>query len=203
MKMGRFLAPFSLSGTVIALIVIQLALVSAFAAKYVYQRWTCPLGWTRAVGADPEASMHGRYLRLRLTVDGCQSTLPSAKLATFPRDVNGAVKPGQYVLRPEPQPAHFNAWLKVVNNMLVAVRVEGQEDATMGEGITAMPGTPCDQMSLDAPVDFFLPRHTKSPLPLKSGQELWIEVTVPPKGPPRPIQLALKQDGVWKPLAYE
>ena len=34
--------------------------------------------------------MRGRYLSLQLTVDGCQSTLPSAKQADFPRDVNGA-----------------------------------------------------------------------------------------------------------------
>jgi hypothetical protein len=203
MKIGRLSFPFSLSGAVIALIVIQLALVSAFAAKYLYQRWTCPLAWTRAVAQDPQTPMHGRYLRLQLMVDGCQSTLPSAKLATFPRDVNGAVKPGQYALRPEPQPAYFNAYLKVVNNKLVAVRVEGQEDSTIGEGITAMPGTSCDQMSVDAPVDFYLARHTPSPLPLKPGQELWVEVTLPPKGTPQPVQLALKQDGVWKPLGYE
>ena len=179
MKMGRFSIPFSLSGTVSALIVIQLALASCFAAKYVYQRWTCPRAWTRAVVGDQQTPMHGRYTRLRLMVDGCQSTLPSAKLATFPRDVNGAVKPGPYVLRPEPQPAYFHAYLKVMNNKLVAVRVEGQEDATIGEGITTMPGTSCDQMSLVAPVDFFLPRHTPNPLPLKPGQSLWIEVTVP------------------------
>ena len=203
MKMGRFSIPFSLSGAVLALIVVQLALASSFAAKYFYQRWTCPRAWTRAVGADPDVSSHGRYLRLRLMVDGCQSTLPSAKLATFPRDVNGAVKPGPYVLRPEPQPAYFNAYLKVVNNRLVAVRVEGQEDAAMGEGITAMPGTSCDQMNLDDSVDFLYPKHTHSPLPLKPGQELWVEVTVPPKGPPRPLQIALKQDGAWKPLGYE
>ena len=204
MKIGRFSIPFSLSGAAIALIVIQLALVSAFAVKYLYQRWTCPLAWTRAVGADPEASTHGRYLRLLLMVDGCQSTLPSAKLATFPRDVNGAVKPGPFVLRPQsPQPAYFNAYLKAVNNKLVAVRVEGQEDPAMGQGITAMPGTPCDQMRLDAPLDFLLARHTPSPLPVKPTQELWVEVTVPPEGPPQPVQVAVKQDGAWKPLGYE
>ena len=102
MKIGRV----SFSGAVVAMIVIQLALVSCFAAEYLYQRWTCPRAWTRAVGADPDVSTHGRYLRLRLMVNGCQSTLPSAKLAAFPRDVNGAVKPGHYVLRPEPQPAY-------------------------------------------------------------------------------------------------
>jgi hypothetical protein len=58
-------------------------------------------------------------------------------------------------------------------------------------------------MHLDSGVDFYIPEHAASPLPMKAGQELWIEVTVPPKGAPRPIQLAVKQDGVWKPLAFE
>ena len=35
------------------------------------------------------------------------------------------------------------------------------------------------------------------------GHELWIEVTVPPKGPPRPLQLAEKENGVWKPLTLQ
>jgi hypothetical protein len=199
MKIGRC----TFSGVSLALLVIQLALVSLIAATYLYERWRCPRVWVRAAAYDPELPMRGRYLSLQLTVDGCQSTLPSAKLATFPRDVNGAVKPGQYVLRAEPQPAYFRAWLKVVNNKLVAVRVEGQEDLTAGEVVSATPGARCDEMRLDSPVNFYIAEHAQSPLPLKPGQELWIEVTVPPKGPPRPMQLALKQDGVWKPLAYE
>jgi hypothetical protein len=144
--------------------------------------------------------MRGRYLSLQLTVDGCQSTLPSAKFATFPRDVNGAVKPGPYVLRPHP--VTFRADLKVQNNQLVALRVEGQEDPNVGEEISAAPGAPCNQIQLSDPVDFYIADTAKSPLPLQLNQELWIEVTVPPTGPPRPLQLALKDNGVWKPLDF-
>jgi uncharacterized membrane-anchored protein len=197
MKIGRF----TLSGISAALLIIQLALVSLIAAKYLYQRWTCPRVWTRAAAIDPQLPMRGRYLSLQLTVDGCQSTLPSAKLATFPRDVTGAIKPGPFVLRP--QATEFRANLKGENNKLIAVRVEGQEDLTEGEEVAAEPGAPCDQMQLESGVDFYIAERAQSPLPLKPGQELWIEVTVPPKGPPRPIQLALKQDGAWKPLAFE
>jgi hypothetical protein len=196
MKIGRF----TLSGVSIALLVFQLAVVSSIAAKYAYQRWRCPRVWTRAAAIDPALPMRGRYLNLQLAVDGCQSTLPSARLATFPRDVNGSVKPGPFVLRP--QAVYFRANLKVEDNKLVALRIEGQEDGKAGEQVSAMPGAPCDQMRLDSGVDFFIADRAESPLPLKPGQELWIEVTVPPKGPPRPIQLALKQDGAWKPLAF-
>ena len=197
MKISRF----TLSGVSVALLIIQLLIVSSIAGKYLYQRWRCPRVWTRAAAIDPSLPMRGRYLSLQLTVDGCQSTLPSAKLATFPRDVNGAIKSGPYVLRP--QPVDFHANLKVENNKLVALRIEGQEDSTTGEEISAMPSAPCDQMHLTDGVDFYIADTAKSPLPLQPGQELWIEVTVPPKGPPRPLQLALKQDGAWKPLAFE
>ncbi len=201
MKISRF----ALSGVSVALLVIQLLVVSSVAGKYLYQRWRCPRVWTRAAAIDPSLPMRGRYLSLRLTVDGCQSTLPSAKLATFPRDVNGAIKSGPYVLRP--QPVEFRANLKVINNKLVAVRPEGQEiggqeDSSAGEQISAAPGTSCDQMRLADGVDFYIAGTAHSPLPLQPGQELWIEVTVPPKGPPRPIQLAIKDNGVWKPLAF-
>jgi len=197
MKIGRF----TLSGVSIALLVFQLLLVSSIAGKYLWQRWRCPNVWTRAAAIDPELPMRGRYLLLQLTVDGCQSTLPSAKLATFPRDVTGAVKPGPYVLRP--QPITFRANLKVENNKLVAVRPEGQEDPATGQEISVMPSAPCGQMSLADGVNFYIPDTARSPLPLQPGQELWIEVTVPPTGPPRPIQLALKDNGVWKALAFQ
>ncbi len=197
MKIGRF----TFSGVSIVLLVFQLLVVSSVAGKYLWQRWRCPSVWTRAAAIDPELPMRGRYLALQLTVDGCQSTLPSARFATFPRDVTGAIKPGPYVLRP--QPVEFRASLRVQNNQLVALRVEGQEDPALGEDVSAAPGAPCDQMQLSDPVDFFIADTAKSPLPLQPSQELWIEVTVPPSGPPRPLALALKDNGAWKPLAFQ
>ena len=199
MKIGRF----TLSAASLALLIIQLAIVSTVAAKYLYQRWTCPRVWTRATAVDPNLPMRGRYLALQLTVDGCQSTLPSAKDAAFPRKVDGTVQLGPYMLRQNTN--WFRANLKVVNNTLVAVRPEGQEiagqeDSSAGQEIEGNAGAPCDQMQLDSATDFFISDTARSPVPLKPGQELWIEVTVPPKGPPRPLQLALKENGVWKPL---
>jgi hypothetical protein len=198
MKIGRF----SLSAASLALLIVQLLLVSAIAAKYLYQRWTCPRVWARTVAYDPELPMRGRYIQSQLVVDGCQSTLPSAKHATFPRDVNGAVRPGPYFMRPAGTVA-FQAELKVESNKLVAVQIQDPRRADLGQSVSASPGSQCDQMRLDQPVDFYLAEHAQSPVPLKPGQQLWIEITIPPKGPPRPIQLALKDNGVWKPLAFE
>ena len=60
-----------ISGASVALLVIQLALVCSVAAKYLYQRWSCPRVWTRTVAYDPELVMRGRYLSLQLDVHGC------------------------------------------------------------------------------------------------------------------------------------
>ena len=72
-----------------------------------------------------------------------------------------------------------------------------------GQQVIAVPGTACDQMILYQPVPFYVAERTIEPSHLKAGQELWMEVTVPPAGPPRPLQLALKDNGAWKPLASQ
>jgi uncharacterized membrane-anchored protein len=191
-----------LSKTSIVLLVIQLALVSSIAAKYLYQRLTCPRVWTRADAYDPELVMRGRYLSLQLTVDGCQSTLPSALHANFPRNTDGTTKPTGFTVTNQSR-VEFKAKLKVENNKLVAIRIPEADLKSKGVDVSAMPGAACDALRLDEPVDFYIAEHAADPSRLSKGQELWIEVTVPPKGPPRPIQLALKQDGAWKPLAFE
>jgi len=191
-----------LARTSIALLAIQLALVSAVAAKYLYQRFACPRVWTRAAMYDPELLMRGRYLSLQLTVDGCRSTLPSARQAVFPRNSDGVQGGNTFTVAPG-QGVHFPAQLKVEGNRLVAIRIPEPDSSNPGLTVSAWPGTSCENMRLDAPVDFYIAEHAASPAPLKAGQELWIEVTVPPLGPPRPLQLALKDGGAWKPLAFE
>ena len=190
------------SKTSIVLLVIQLALVSSIAAKYLYQRSTCPRVWTRTAAYDPEMVMRGRYLSLRLTVDGCQSTLPSALHAIFPRNTDGTTRKGGFHVNWQGA-VRFRAKLKVEGNKLLAIRIPEADLTSKGVDVTAWPDSACDAMRLDEPVDFYIAEHAVDPTPLQPGQELWLEVTVPPLGPPRPIQLALKQDGAWKPLAFQ
>jgi hypothetical protein len=196
------LAGINVSAKSIALLIIQLALVSSIATKYLYQRSSCPHVWTRTVAYDPELVMRGRYLSTQLLVDGCQSTLPSAKQATFPRNINGVPDGSRYAIT-APQAIHFPAKLAVQNNKLVAIRLPDSDENPAGQLVAAWPKSSCEDLRLDEPVNFYIPEHAQSPLPLKNGDELWIEVTVPPNGPPRPLQLALKENGVWKPLAFQ
>jgi uncharacterized membrane-anchored protein len=186
----------------VALLVIQLLLVSSIAAKYLYQRTTCPKVWVRTAAYDPDMVMRGRYLSLRLTVDGCQSTLPSALHADFPRNSDGTPRKGGYRINWRGD-VQFSAKLKVENNKLIAIRIPEADENTKGVNVSAMPNSACDAMRLDQPVDFYISEHAADPSRLNAGEELWIEVTVPPIGPPRPIQLALKQNGSWKPLAFQ
>lgn len=192
-----------LAKTSIVLLVIQLALVSSIAAKYFYQRSTCPRAWTRAAAYDPNMVMRGRYLSLRLTVDGCQSTLPSALRATFPRNADGTTKPTGFTVNDDHFPITFRANLKVEKNRLLAIRIPEADLRSKGVDVTALSGSSCNDLRLDEPVDFYIAEHAADPSALRQGQELWIEVTVPPKGPPRPLQLALKDNGAWKPLAFQ
>lgn len=186
----------------VILLVFQIVLVCSIAAKYLYQRWTCPRVWTRAVAFDPSLPMRGRYLSLQLVVDGCQSTLPSAKQAQFPRAFDGTQGGNRYSVR-SMENFQFPAKIALRENKLVAIRIPDPEGRHPGELIVAAPGAPCEDMRLFRPVDFYIPEHASDPTGLKPGQELWIEVTLPTQGPPRPIQLALKESGAWHPLAFQ
>ena len=51
----------------------------------------------------------------------------------------------------------------------------------------------------EEPVLVFISEHADLPN-LKMHEEMWVEVAVPAKGPPRPIRLGIKKDGVLTPL---
>ncbi len=53
---------------------------------------------------------------------------------------------------------------------------------------------------LAEPVAFFISEHVPDPSRRPPGEELWVEVSVPRRGEPRPIRLAVKKDGILTPL---
>lgn len=215
MRFGKLSIPLAS----IVVLAVQLALVCSIAAKYLYQRYTCPRVWVPTVTYDPDLVMRGRYLSVLIPVDGCQSTLASAEDMVMPRDLNGVLAGKRYTISNGViLPIRFKARLKVDGNRLLAIRVPESEESYVGQWVSAAPGTACDAMRLEDRVNFYLPEHARDPTPAWRGHwdaarfrwisepnapELWVEVTVPPKGPPRPIQLAVKDNGVWKPVAFE
>ena len=46
------------------------------------------------------------------------------------------------------------------------------------------------------PVAFFIPEHIPDPSVRAPGEELWVELTLPKQGPPRPIRLGARKNGV-------
>jgi hypothetical protein len=54
--------------------------------------------------------------------------------------------------------------------------------------------------TLAEPAAFFIPERVPDPSRRVPGEDLWVEVSVPGAGPPRPIRLGVKKDGVLTPL---
>jgi hypothetical protein len=162
---------------------LQLVLVLSIAAKYAWERHTCPRVWTRAVQFDPQQPVRGRYLALNLRANACglpanSSTTGFTPNMPYPSGLN---------------PTHVHSWNVIPlakNGKLTAVPADPQNPAEASI-LTLRDGLPCEAAQLSSSTEFFIPEHANSPFPLPPGQELWAEVTVPSSGPPRPIQLAL------------
>ncbi|MDO8502713.1 MAG: hypothetical protein Q7S20_12800 [Gemmatimonadaceae bacterium] len=55
---------------------------------------------------------------------------------------------------------------------------------------------------LEQPLAYFIPEHVTDPSRRAAREELWVEVTIPRRGAPRPIRLGVKKDGVLTPLEF-
>ncbi len=121
-----------------------------------------------------------------------RATMPRVWVLTAPYDPSLPIR-GRYVslrlLIDAPgfdSNQYSHARLEVRNGKLTAVVAQDGELIQNGR--------------LFAPVDYFIPEHADDPSQRPAGEELWVEVTVPPKGPPRPIRLGTKKSGVLTPL---
>jgi hypothetical protein len=179
----------------VLLLLVQLVVVSSVAAKYLYERRTRPRVWARATQYDPNLPLRGRYLALQLLVDACQLPRDPAHFQEFgPYGVHSARKMSGYW--------SWNVSLKVANGHLVPVVQDHLKSSADTFQLELAEDRPCDRASLTPSSEFFIPDRAQSPFPLKQGQELWVEVTVPPSGPPRPIQLALSTNSGFQTLSF-
>ena len=107
----------------LVLAVVHVALVAMLGGKLLYERRTLPREWIETQPVDPDAPLRGRYVQLRLMMEG------------------GPVVP------------------------------------------------------------FFIPEHVPDPSVRAPGETLWAEVTLPERGPPRPIRVGVRRgDGPIEPL---
>jgi hypothetical protein len=96
--------------------------------------------------------------------------------------------------------------LRAENDQLVAVPDPKAGTAFGGSGFWfEMMGPRGQQVpTLIELLAFFIPEHVQDPSVRSQGEELWVEVTLPKKGPPRPIRLGVKKgDGPITPLALD
>jgi hypothetical protein len=156
----------------------QLALVASLAAKYAMDRATLPRVWAQTVGYDPSLPIRGRYVSFRLLVSTDDANGSPQNIGREMHDVTLDVKDGHLVANPADHSTglHVSRW-----------RIN------QGREVTA----------LMEPVAFFLPEHAVDPSVRRAGEELWVEVTVPKTGPPRPIQLAIKREDAFTPLGVK
>lgn len=125
--------------------------------------------------------------------------LPRVWAKTAPVDPNLPIR-GRYVslrLEVESSAQQTEGWqsvqLGIQNSRLVASPV----DKETGVRILRFRDRP---WTLAEPVAFFIPEHVSDPSFRASGEELWVEVSVPNSGPPRPVRLGVKKNGVLTPL---
>jgi hypothetical protein len=168
-------------GLVIA--VIHVGLVTSLGAKLLYDRATRPRVWALAAPYDPNLPIRGRYVSLQLVVE--------------PRGIR-ETRPGVFTLE-----------------QAATLRVEG--DKLVAEGSSQARGYSASDLHvlfirrqeqtlavLHERVAFFIPEHVPDPSIRPPGEELWAEVTIPKKGPPRPIRLGVKKgDAPIVPLEFE
>jgi hypothetical protein len=162
------------------LAVLHLALVASLAGKYLIDRNTLPRGWVRVQPYDPELPIRGRYVQLRLEtrLDGALTTDEAAQKS--------------------PRPYGFwtgPARLEIDRAGLILKRDERGKQLWVG----ATDG----HYFLSEPVAYFIPEKVADPSQRPAGEELWVEVSVPRKGPPRPIRLGVRRGGVVRPLRVE
>ena len=170
----------------IALIVIQCMLVSSIAGKYLYERATLPRVWVPTAQYDPDLPMRGRYLALSPVVNVCGLGFMPPSDNKSPHWFDGS-----------------EVRLVARDGTLVAEDAKGRLPRGDCQRVMLTDRTPCERASVSPAINYFVPENAKSPFPLKPGQELWVEVTVPPSGPPRAIQLALSDNGKWQVLKFD
>jgi len=149
---------------------LHVSIVTSLGAKLLVDRATRPRVWVRTAPFDPNLPIRGRYVRLRIEAD------PSTDFSGDSRFVPIAlsVKDGRLAAARDPKSTKIYARLDQRGGAPIAVLLE--------------------------PVAYFIPEHVTDPSIRQPGEELWVEVTVPRAGAPRPIRLGVKKDGAITPL---
>jgi hypothetical protein len=166
----------------------HVAIVASLGGKLMIDRASYPRVWARTAPVDPNLPIRGRYVRLRLeAVIGEGLELGGQETA------GEAAGPGRTARQ---APANVRVRLAAIDDELVALPEAGQA----GLWAQARSRDDVEVAVLTTPLAFFIPPDVADPSRREAGEELWVEVTVPPRGAPRPIRLGVRENGVLTPL---
>lgn len=156
------------------LALLQGGLLLGLGGQMLLDRATRPRGWILSEPVDPHLPIRGRYVNLGLLVPAPE--VPAGQSRPWSGE--------RLVLRSE------------------AARVR----ATLAAGGTpraqTLQATPQGEFwRLGPSVAYFIPPQVADPSRRPAGERLWVEVTLPAQGPPRPIRLGVQRgDGPITPL---
>jgi hypothetical protein len=146
----------------------QVALAASVGAKFLWDRSHYPRVWAETAPYDPDLPIRGRYVSISVLV----------QTARVPAKKEGEL------------PDAFQARLEIFEDRLYAV-----EDGNGRHWVQKRRCGEADCWQLANPVAFFIPEHAVDPSRRPAGEALWVEVTVPPTGPPRPLRLGIRKAG--------
>jgi hypothetical protein len=144
-------------------LLVQLLLALVVAGKLGWDRATLPRAWARVVPVDPDDPFRGRYVRLWVAA----------------ADRREAGQEG----------ASSRVELAVADGQLVARAPTGWP----GLAVLQPPPAGVRGVVVSDAMAFFIPEHVADPSGLEPGQTLWVEMSVPRRGLPRPIRLEVRR----------
>lgn len=154
----------------------QVVLAASVGTKFLMDRGNYPRVWAETVPYDPDLPIRGRYVRIAVLVEAVRE--PNAKQVT------------EWTM--------FMGRLEVRGDRLIAI-----QDDTGRQVVSSRRCGEAECWQLAEALAYFIPEHAKDPSRRPAGETLWVEVTVPPKGPPRPIRLGVKREGDTEPTLLD
>jgi hypothetical protein len=151
---------------------VHAALVGSLGLKLLADRARLPRGWVRTQPFDPSTPLRGRYVRLGLEIPLSNPDTTRGPYADA--GVRLALRGDRVV--------------GTIDDSIASPRVQLRQDQRRWTA------------RLSQPVAFFIPEHVPDPSVRPKGEDLWVEVTIPRAGPPRPIRLGVMRGGRLTPL---
>ncbi len=170
--------------TGLILAAIHVAIVGSLGVKLLADRASYPRVWVRAAPVDPNLPIRGRYVSLRLEIPKFEKMPPLVERQGIPAGRKSTWWAPPKAVR-----------LQVHDGQLSAIGTD-VDTGVMGRVVGRGSG---EVVQLD-PVAFFIPESARDPSIRPAGEELWVEVTIPRRGGPRPIRLGVKRNGTLTPL---